>query len=108
MLHFNRTIFTYYSDKYILEHHAEINSILNNFTKASYKVSNDLKNFETEFSKIKDENSSEGRIKKIQYANLQQSFQEVMEQNNQLIETYRNYVRDMYKKSARIGKLFSL
>lgn len=87
--------------------HAEIQTLFEVFTKKSHKLTGTIKEFEDVITKLKNTDSTEARIQILQCATLKKEFQNVIQENHEIIEKYHNYMKEMYKKSAKIGKQYT-
>lgn len=96
---------TLIAKQFISELHAEIQSLFNAFAKKSHKVTGLLKDFEDELGKQKKTDSTESRMHILQCASLKKEFQDIVQENQEIITKYHNYMKEMYKKTLKISRI---
>ncbi|KAF2885157.1 hypothetical protein ILUMI_21033 [Ignelater luminosus] len=82
----------------------ELDSLIRTNTSTAHKINSILKEFEHELNKIKNKNTAEFRIKRVQYTTLKKLFQEVLKESSVTLEYHRNHRKELLKKSLQTAQ----
>lgn len=85
----------------------ELDSLFKDTTTTAYKINNSLKKFQNNLEKLKNTNSTEYRIRKVQFSTLKHGFHDALKESSSTLERHKNNRRELLKKSFQTGKNIS-
>lgn len=77
-------------------------------TYTAQTISNELKIFENDLKKARDEHSTEYRIKNVQLMSLKYQYQEALKESSACLEFHKIKRRELLSKSLKASKLHYL
>jgi len=83
----------------------ELDSLFRVSTTTAHKINSQVKEFENDLNKIKDDSSAEYRIKKVQYTTLKREFHEALKDSSICLEFHRNKRKELLKKSLQTAQV---